>query len=104
MAVPTVISHTHSDAVVIEVHGDVGEAAGDQLRRELITAMMRRRPRRIVVDLSHADSLDPGAVGALIAANDAANDLRLTLALHGPSDDIAAELTAHGLTPIRAAA
>lgn len=92
----TVSSRTFVHTVVIALRGDVDERGSHQLRRELIDALMHQR-RHIVVDFARATSLDPTAVGALIAAHDAAPDMRLTLTLRNPNGGIAAELADHGL-------
>ncbi|GAA5190471.1 hypothetical protein GCM10023322_45670 [Rugosimonospora acidiphila] len=97
MVAPTVSSRIFAHSVVISLRGNVDETGSHQLRRELINALMRQRRRRIVVDFARATSLDPTAVGALIAAHEAAPDMHLTLTLRNPSVGIAAELADHGL-------
>jgi anti-anti-sigma regulatory factor len=87
---------THT--VVIVLRGHVDETGTTHLRQLLVEAMLHRRPRRIVVDLAQATGLDPTAVGALIAAHDAAPDVQVAFDLRRPSPGLAAELAGHGLT------
>lgn len=95
---------TFVHTVVLALHGDIDEAASEQLRRELVDAMMRRRPRRLVIDLSRTRSLGAGALGALIAAHDSAPDLQLALTLRGAPRGVASELANHGLPAARSSA
>jgi anti-anti-sigma factor len=97
MVAPTVSSRIFAHTVVIVLRGHIDETGSHQLRRELINALMHQRRPRIVVDFARATSLDPTAVGALIAAHETAPDMQLTLTLRNPSRGIAAELADHGL-------
>jgi anti-anti-sigma factor len=94
---PSVSTRAFTHTVVIVLRGHIDEQESHRLRHELIDAMMRRRPRHVVVDLSRTISLDPTAVGALIAAHDTAPDMHLTLTLRRPCAVVAAELAEQGL-------
>jgi anti-anti-sigma factor len=84
--------------VSVELSGDINGPATGLLCRALADAIMRRRPERVLVDLRGATFLDPGAVGALLAAVDAADDVRIDLTVCNPSPDLAAQLAGTGLT------
>jgi anti-anti-sigma factor len=84
--------------LVVLLRGDVGEADTGDLRRILVDAIMHRRPRRLVVDLGAVTALDPLAVGALIAAQDTAPQMRVRLALRRPTGGVAVQLSTAGLT------
>ena len=94
---PVANSRIYTHTVVVTVCGDVGEADSPRLRRLLVDAMMRRRPRRIVVDLAGATALDATAIGPLLAARDSAPDVQVTLALRRPNPAVAADLRDNGL-------
>ena len=95
-ATTTVSSRTFAHTVVIVVRGRIDDAGSELLRRALIGAM-RRPPRRIIVDLGRVISLDPAAVGALIAAHDTARGMHVGLTVRNPTGGIAAELADEGL-------
>jgi anti-anti-sigma regulatory factor len=95
---PTVSARMFTHTVVIVLRGHVDETGTIHLRQLLVDAMMHRRPRRIVVDLAQTTGLDPTAVGALIAAHDAAPDVQVSFDLRRPRPGLAAELAGHGLT------
>jgi anti-anti-sigma factor len=59
---------------------------------------MRQHAVRILVDLRQATFLDAGAIGALLAAVDAADDLRVDLTVCNPNPDLAAQLATTGLS------
>jgi anti-anti-sigma factor len=98
VGVPAVSTRTFAHTIVIVVSGDLDEDGSHRLRRVLVDAIMRRRPRRVIVDLARATDLVDSAVGALIAAHDSAPDLHVTFALRRPNADVAATLAGHGLT------
>lgn len=97
MAAPAVSTHTFAHTMVIVLCGRIDEEASQRLWHALVDALMHRRPRRIVVDLAQASSLDPTAVSALIAARESAGDLYIALRLRGPGESVAAELADGGL-------
>jgi anti-anti-sigma regulatory factor len=99
MTAPAVSSRIFTHTVVIRLRGQVDAIGSGLLRHELVNAMMRRPPRRIVVDLRQATGLDPAAVGALLAAHEAAADVHATLTLRNASVGITAELADQGLPP-----
>ena len=71
-----------NDHVLIKLSGAIEGDLLETLRQTLATALVRRRPARVLVDLRATTRLDPIAVGALIAATDAAHDLGITLTIH----------------------
>jgi anti-anti-sigma factor len=99
----TVTTRTYRHTTVIALCGDIGETGTDQLRHTLVQTLMRRRPRRIVVDLTKATALDPTAIGVLLAAQDSAPDLDIALQVRRPNHAMTADLTRHGLTVVAAA-
>ncbi|MBT8224342.1 MAG: STAS domain-containing protein [Dactylosporangium sp.] len=70
-------------ATQIRPVGVIAGDAVDRLRRTLIEVLLRQRPARIVIDLSDANVVDPVALGSLMAATDAAQDLGIELTVHG---------------------
>jgi anti-anti-sigma factor len=82
---------------VIVLRGDIGETHTNRLRQVLVETIMRRRPRRIVVDLTEATVLDPTAIGALLAVQDSAPDLHIALNVRRPNAAVTADLAGHGL-------
>jgi anti-anti-sigma factor len=101
---PRVTTRRASSAVVsVEVSGAINVTATSLLREALIDVIMRKRPACVLVDLRDATFLDPTAVGALLAAADAADDLRVNLAVCNPNPDLAAQLANTGLGHLRAA-
>jgi anti-anti-sigma factor len=97
VAAPTVSTRTFIHTVVVTLRGDVDERGTERLRRVLVDAIMHQRPRQLVVDLARATALDPMAVGTLIAARDAAPDMRVNFALRHPNHGVAAQLAGAGL-------
>lgn len=67
----------------ITAHGEITGSASDEFRSVLVTALMRRHPARIVVDLSDTSSLDSVSLGSLSAASDAASDLGIAFDIVG---------------------
>jgi anti-anti-sigma regulatory factor len=74
------------DQVQIELSGAIEGDLLDTLREALVTALVRHRPARVLVDLRATTRLDPIAVGTLLAASDTAQDLGITLTIHEPHD------------------
>jgi anti-anti-sigma factor len=101
---PQVRTHRASGAVVsVQLCGAINVAATGELRKALIDAVLRQRPARVLVDLRDTTFLDPTAIGALIAAAQTADDLRVDLSVCNPNPALAAQLASTGL-PYRAAA
>lgn len=88
-------------SVVVEVRGDVGVAATTQLRQELLRALLRGRPSRVVVDLAHAGDLVAEGIGTVVAADQVATDRRLPMVVYRPSSEVAARLRRAGLPKVR---
>jgi anti-anti-sigma factor len=87
---------THTIVIVVRGAVDAENAAG--LRQMLVDAIVRRRPRRLIIDLARATTLDPLAIGALLAAQDTASDVHVTVALRHPRGSVADQLARAGLT------
>ena len=98
VAEPTVRTRRFKYTLVVLLRGEVDESGTDDLRRVLVDAIVRQRPRRVVVDLAMVTALDPMAVGALMAAHDTAPQMRVRLALRRPNDGVAVQLSTAGLT------
>jgi anti-anti-sigma factor len=96
----TIRIYPHTTVIVLR--GDIGETNTNRLRQALVETLVRRRPRRIVVDLTDATVLDPTAIGALLAVQDSASDLHIALDVRRPNAVVTADLTGHGLSIIRA--
>jgi anti-anti-sigma factor len=82
--------------VTIVVRGNLDANAVGGLSRVLAGAIVRERPRRLVVDLSHVTSIDGTGIGTLVAAGDAARDVDVELSLHRPSPVLARHLPPAG--------
>jgi anti-anti-sigma regulatory factor len=90
-------TRSYAHTTVIVLCGDIVESDLPDLCRSLADAIVRRRPRRVVVDLSRATALDPTAIGALVAAGDTAPDLHVVLGVRSPDPAVTADLAALGL-------
>jgi anti-anti-sigma factor len=93
----TVSTRTYPHTTVIVLCGDIDEPNTRRLRHALVQTLLRRRPRRIVVDLTRATTLDATAIGALVAAHESAPDLDIALHLRRPNQATTADLARHGL-------
>jgi anti-anti-sigma factor len=87
--------------VTVTVGGDIDAQAADELRRALIHVIMRRRPERLVVDLSGVTDLDAVSIGALQAAQAAADVMNLTMLFHTAGSPAADLLNGHGVSDSR---
>lgn len=56
---------THGEAIVLKVTGDIGIATAPQVS-EVVLAMLERRPRVVVVDLSDASFLASAGLAVLV--------------------------------------
>jgi anti-anti-sigma factor len=68
-----------------------------QFRQTLVHAVRKRRPLRLIVDLSGVSVIDPINLGTLAALCDLADDHRVVVFLQDASTEIAAELRAAGV-------
>lgn len=84
-------------SVVVEVRGDVNVAATPQLRQELLRALLRGRPSRVVVDLANAGDMVSEGIGTVVAADQVASDRRVPMVVYGPSSEVADRLRRAGL-------
>jgi anti-sigma B factor antagonist len=101
---PRVTTRRASDEVVsVELSGAINVATASELRHALVDAIIRQRPSVVRVDLRDTTYLDPTAIGALLAAAEAADDLRVDLAVCNPSPALAQQLDTTGLSHLRAA-
>jgi anti-anti-sigma factor len=94
----TISTRAYSRTVVITLRGHIDEKVSHRLRHLLVDAIMRRRTRRIVIDLAEATQPDATALGALIAAHDSAPEMQIAFDLRRPSPAMATHLASHGLT------
>lgn len=60
------ISTTLDGAVLLAIEGELDSTIGRDLREEL-EALVKRRPPRVVVDLSRLHSIDSAGVGTLVS-------------------------------------
>jgi anti-anti-sigma regulatory factor len=93
-----VTTRIYPHTTVIVLCGDIGETDTYRLRQALVEAIMRRRARRVVVDLTRATVLDATAIGALLAVQDSALDLHMALDVRRPNAAVTADLAGHGLS------
>ncbi len=100
MATPSVSTRMFTHTVVVKLRGVVDERDTPRLRRLLVDMIMRRRPRHLVVDLARATTVDPLAIGTLVAARDAAPQMRVAFAVRRPNPSVAAQLVRAGLGPL----
>lgn len=104
--------HLHARAdgsLVVQPHGTVDLDCAEELRRVLVHALRKRRPRLLILDLGDVSDVDPINLGTLAAACDLADDHQIAVVVENPSRRIARKLTAAGvprqrLHGIRAAA
>jgi anti-anti-sigma regulatory factor len=97
VAAPSVSTHTFAHTTVVRLRGYIGDQHSSQLRQVLVSAIMGHPKRRLIVDLRGASALDELALGALIGALDAADDMHVSLALRGAGAQVTAQLTDAGL-------
>jgi anti-anti-sigma factor len=83
--------------VIVVVAGDIDADAANGLRQALIQVIMRRRPERLVVDLSRVTDLDAVSIGALQAAQAAADVMNLTMLFHTAGSPEADRLSGYGV-------
>jgi anti-anti-sigma factor len=95
--------HASSAVVSVELSGAITVTATCLLREALIDVIMRQRPPRVLIDLRNTTFLDPTAIGALLAAADAADDLRVDLSVCNPNPALAMQLASTGLSHLHAA-
>jgi anti-anti-sigma factor len=89
----------HKHTTRIALRGTIAEDETVRLRGLLVEAILRRRPRRLVVEVGPVTTLDSAAVGTLIAAADLAPDQSVDFQVQCRDQRVAAELTQAGLTP-----
>ncbi len=80
--------------------GTVSDAEADELRVGLVSALMRTRPRLLVMELLPGVALDDTVVGTLRAAAGIANDLGI--AFECRCDDPVLRAGIRGATPVPA--
>lgn len=97
VAVPSVSRRVFTHSMVVVLRGDIDLSETAILRRVLVEAM-RRRPRRLVIDLAGVISLDQTAVGALLAAAETAVDLDMRVVIRHAAAAVAAQLRLSGVT------
>ncbi len=99
MTAPSVSTHTFTHTTVVRLRGYIGHQHSDQLRHVLVAAIVRHPKRYLIIDLSRASALDELALGALIGAVGAADDMHVRLALRTTGSPVTAQLTSAGLSP-----
>jgi anti-anti-sigma factor len=95
-----VTTRTFTHTTVVVLRGRVDAGATERLRHVLVEAIVRRRPRRLVVDIAGATELDPTALGTLIAAREAAPDMNVRFTMRCPNPEAAVELLGDGLAAV----
>jgi anti-anti-sigma factor len=81
----------------IELHGEFDVEAADELRRTLVEAIMRNRPRHLAVELAAVTFMDSTCIGTLVAAYHTACDVEVDFAVVGASPFLARVLATSGL-------
>jgi anti-sigma B factor antagonist len=89
---------TDRNVIIVAVRGNVDQEVAGGLRRALAGAIVRDRPRRLVIDLSGVTAIDDTGIGTLVAAWQAAGDVQIEVSLHRPSPAVAEALATNGLT------
>src|SRR5262249_19329970 len=85
----------------LALRGTIAEKETSRLRSLLVEAFVCRRPRRLLIDVGTPTTLDPTAVGALIAAAVIAPEQDVDFRVQCRDRQTAVELTMVGLTPDR---
>ncbi|MFI7602376.1 STAS domain-containing protein [Actinoplanes sp. NPDC049681] len=83
--------------LVIQPHGVLHADDAVELRRILVRAVRHIRPLRLILDLRDLDDLDPINLGALVAACDLGEDLKVAVFLDNSSTEVAGRLSAAGV-------
>jgi anti-anti-sigma factor len=83
--------------LVIRPHDILHTGDAGELRRTLVHALYRLRPRRLVLDLHGVRDLDSINLGVLAAACDLGEDHQVTVFLDHSNAIIAEQLTAAGV-------
>ncbi|HEY6595519.1 MAG TPA: STAS domain-containing protein [Asanoa sp.] len=91
------------DVVVVEVHGDLGPAAAQQLREALVRAIRHSGSARVVLDLERAHAIAAEGLGAIVAGVDVATDSGVLFHVRGARPTAAEALRDAGLAPGRLA-
>ena len=89
----------HKNTTRVALRGTIAEDETVRLRGLLVDVFLRRRPRRLVVDVGPVTTLDSAAVGALMVAADMAPDHAVDFQVQCRDQRTADELTQAGLTP-----
>ncbi|HEV7900101.1 MAG TPA: STAS domain-containing protein [Planosporangium sp.] len=85
------------NTTTIELHGEFDVGAADELRHTLVEAIMRSRPRHLVVDLGAVTFMDSTCIGTLVAAYHTACDVEVDLTVTGANPFLARVLATSGL-------
>jgi anti-anti-sigma factor len=86
---------SHGDAVVLKVAGDIGLATAPQLT-EVALAILERRPRALIVDMSRVSFLASAGLAALVELHrQAGDDVRFRVVAAGST--VVRPLTLSGL-------
>lgn len=99
MTAASVSIRYHKHTTRIALRGTIAEDETVRLRSLLVDVFLRRRPRRLVVDVGPVTTLDAAALGALIVAADMAPEHAVDFQLQCRDQRVAAELEQAGLTP-----
>jgi anti-anti-sigma factor len=99
VAAPSVSIRYHKHTTRIALRGAIAEDETVRLRGLLVDVFLRRRPRRLVVDVGPVTTLDAAALGALIVAADMAPDHAVDFQLQCRDQRMAAEFEQAGLIP-----
>jgi anti-anti-sigma factor len=81
----------------LELHGEFDVGAADDLRRTLIEAIMRNRPRHLTVDLGGVTFMDSTCIGTLIAACQTAGDVDVGFTITAANPFLTRVLATSGL-------
>lgn len=93
-----VVTRTRRDgSVVVELRGDIGLAATAELRHALVSALLRRRPVRVVVDMRRVRQVAAEGIGTVVAGREVAADRDVVMVIHRPTAMVAGQLRAAGL-------
>ena len=77
-----------SEARAIHIHGRVTHRDAGRLRESLLREVERTSARRVIVELSHVESLDTAGAAVLVEVLHAAQQRDIKLVLCAPSESV----------------
>ncbi|GAA1642401.1 STAS domain-containing protein [Actinoplanes couchii] len=88
---------SHGTTCTVLLHGELDLAAADELRRLLDDHLDTAGTTTVIADLSQVSFLDSGALGALVAVRNHAEDIGRHFALQSPTATVRRVLDTGGV-------